>query len=755
MLKGSTRRWLLATTIFIASPALAQQVQPDESGATVVSEGGLEDIVVTARRRAEPLQQTPLAVSAVNADRLAEARVSQLAQVTTLAPSLYLSRDAVVSSRILAFIRGFGSKSSDPAVDPAVPITIDGIYQGMQIGTFINLFDVETVEVLRGPQGTLLGKNSPAGGLSIRTRRPSGRFAGMAQVDYGSYGDLQVRAYLDVPVAQDKLAATISYFRQRSDGYIRNTVFNDRRGGIYSQSLRLGLLATPNDDVTWYVSGQYDLDKGEDPSVRNISTTTRLVIPTANYSAAPAPISLTCVAPVSAGLCASGALPNQRRYTTMGSILPRRDNKNLSLVSDLAVDAGPISIASVTGYRRFLERSNQDIDGTQIGILDVFQRGNYKQLSQEGRISSNDGGGLDLDGKLNWLVGAYYFYFDYDRTINQIALGTAGKNNQQQTTNSYALFAHAEYKLTEQLIASAGMRKTWDHKRHNSRSVNFFRGLDTRVVESASWSNFSIDATLEYHLTSDKMIFARYAEGYRGGGFTGVPATAALAAKVDPETVTSYEGGIKMDFFNRRARLNIATYIAKYKDLQRSISVSTPFPPFYVQLPKNIAAATTKGFEVEAQLRPVQPLTIRGSIGYVDAKYTSYVANLTTVQANGETDNSALKFPFISKWTASLGITYDVSLNDLGKLVLAGDYAYRSRYNMTDQSYDFAEQKGYGLLSASITWTDASDRFSLSVYGKNLTDKYHLEEADAVGGLTTWVAEGSPRTYGISAGFKF
>lgn len=758
------KRHLLASICAVAtagSPALAQADISKEAGAVEESSTGLRDIVVTARRRAEPLQQTPLAVSAIDSVRLDEANVSQLADMTSLAPSLYLSRDTVVSSRLLAFIRGFGNKSSDPAAEPAVALTIDGVYQASQIGTFINLFDVEAVEVLRGPQGTLLGKNAPAGGLSIRTRRPSMNFGGMAQVDYGSYGDFQVRSYIDVPIAEDRLAATISYFRERSDGYIRNRVTGNRRGGIFTQSMRLGILAKPNDDLTWYISSQYDTDKGEDPGPRNITTRDPLVIPTADYSGTAAPISTTCRSPFSSALCAPGGiLPNLDRYTTDATEVPRRNHRNFSVTSDLNMEAGAVSLASVTGYRKFQERANQDIDGTPLDILNFDSGpaglfGNYRQFSQEFRVASTEGGGLDMNNRLRWLLGAYYLWFDYDRSRYQTALGGDGQDNQKQTSNSFALFGHVEFDVTDAFIISAGARQTWDRKDHESCSASCFRGSDVLVSQRDSWKNFSIDATAEYHLSRDKMLFVRYAEGYRGGGFAGVPATARLASTVGSETVKSYEAGIKADFWDRRARLNITGFKADYSGLQRAISQATTFPPFYVQIPRNIAAATTEGFEVEAQLRPIPALTLRGSVGYIDAHYTSYRGDLTGAANNAVTDNSALKFPYISKWTGSAGFTYRADLGSAGTLAFVGDYAYRSRYNTTDQTYAFADQPGFGLISGSITWKDASDTFMLSVYGKNLADKYYIEEADAVGGLTTFVSEGAPRTFGISAGVKF
>ena len=749
----------IAFAVFSASMLAAVQVhaQSATGGAAprATSEDvGLTDIIVTARRRSEPLQATPLAVSAVNPTRLSETHASTVADISTMAPSLNLSRNATNPSTFFPFLRGFGSKSSDPASEPTVPLIIDGIYQAQIIGNYLNLFDVEVVEVLRGPQGTLLGKNTPAGSINIRTRRPAEEFGGMVQADYGSFNDYQIRSYINIPIVKDKLLSTVSYFREGSDGYFRNIATGERAGGIRTQSIRLGLLFKPTDYLNWYVTAGYDIDKGQDASVRNVSDTTPLRIPTARYVASQPPVTLTCTNAYSRALCGT-SLPNTAPYTTQGQTQPRRNTRVVNITSDLSVDAGAVSLASVTGYRKLEERNWVDIDGTQLDILTAHFIGNYQQFSQEFRISSNDGGGLDLNGRLKWLLGAYYFHFNYDRFNDQKSLGGFASTFQEGVTDSYALFGHVEYSLTEKLVISGGLRQTWDQKTHNSLSTRALLGIDPEVVQSASWNNLSVDGTIEYHFTKDQMIYARYAEGYRGGAFTGVPSTLAAVAVVDPETVKSYEVGSKSDFFDHRLRLNLSAFLTKYKNLQRTITQPINAAPFFVQKPVNIATATTKGIEAEVLIRPVAALTLRGTVGYLDARYTSFFAELTGVGANGPTDNTGLKFPYVSKWTASGGFTYEMGLGAFGKAALSADYSFRSTFNVTDLNYAFAWQKSYGLLSSNLTWTDAKDRFSLSVYGRNLTNKQYIDGGDAVGGLTTYLSEAPPRSWGVSAGFKF
>lgn len=751
---------LIGVALPATASAAGQQTaqKPATSDQAVADDGGVEEIVVTARLRAEPLQQTPLAISAISPQRLAEARVRDISDLTSLAPSLTLVRDAAVASRVIPFMRGFGNRASDPAADPAIAIAIDGFYAGAQIGTFINLFDVEGVEVLRGPQGTLLGRNSPSGALLIRTRRPKPEFGGMAQVDYGSYNNFEIRGYVDVPLGSDKVSGTISYFRAKSDGFTRNLVTGTRVGGAETQSFRVGLLAEPTDRVSLYLTAQYDSDKGEDSSTRNVSDFVPLRIPTANYTVSSPPLSRTCQAPFAALVCANGLLPNRQYNTTYGTLSPKRDSWGYNVTSDASIDGDAVNFKWISGLRYYREFGRQDIDGTQQAILDITFDGRYRTVQQEVRLSSMDSGPLSMDGRLNWLVGAFYFNFDYDRTALQVALNNPAKNNQHQQTNSYALFGHIEYKITDQFIASFGARQTWDRKNHDSRSATFYAtngASDKDVIQSAAWKNFSVDATVEYRFDQHKMIFGRYSEGYRGGGFAGVPSSAAAAAQVKPETVQSYEIGLKTEFFDRRLQFNVTGYIAKYSDLQRIITSSTPLPPFLVQIPRNVASATTKGFEIEATARPIDALALRLGVGYVQPRYTSYIANLTGVAGNGPSDNRALTFPYISDWTVSVGGAYTAALGKAGSLRFNVDYDYRSKFNTTDQSYAFSKQPGYGLVNAGITWRDAADRLNLSVYGKNLSDTHYIDGGDATGGVTSFVQDGPPRTFGVSAGLKF
>lgn len=238
---------LMSAGTLWAMPATAQVQAPDVTDASAAlaeqDSGGLRDIIVTARRREESSQQTPLAVSAVDAAMLERANVTNIVDIKALAPNLMLEKNAANPAAIFAYLRGFGTKTSDPAVEPALSVNIDGIYLGSNFAGVINLFDVETVEVMRGPQGTLFGKNSPAGAINVRTRRPKNEFGGLVEASYGRFEDFQLRGYIDVPIVSDKLLATLSYARQTSDGYIRNVTLGRNVGGANVQSIRSAILA--------------------------------------------------------------------------------------------------------------------------------------------------------------------------------------------------------------------------------------------------------------------------------------------------------------------------------------------------------------------------------------------------------------------------------------------------------------------------------------------------------------------------------
>jgi len=802
---------LFATTS-LASPAFAQPgpasdsvqgqagpVQPEPQRAAGATADDEQEIVVEARRRRESVQDVPLALSAVSQARLDEAHVTNIADISQLVPSVSLSRNTSNPSSLFPFIRGFGTKSTDPAAEPPIALTIDGIYMGALIGAFVNLADVEAVEVARGPQGTLLGKNAPAGAVSIRTRRPGRTLGGRVDATYGSWQDFQLSGSVDIPLVADHLFSTISIFRERSDGYVRDIFTGEDVNGIAIDSVRVGLLADLG-NLTWYVQGTYTHDGGENAGDRNISDFTPLRIPTATYcpftqpnsggfpgqttcainpatgvafpGSAP-PVTTTCVNAYSRDFCTTGRtingqlirVPNNQRYTTQSADLPNRDTWNVIVASNLEFDAGPVTIASVTGWREFRERVSTDIDGLPVPVIDSFYDGHYRQWSQELRLASSSGGGLDMGGRLNWLIGTYFFNFDYDRYNNQTTLGAPAFNFQQGITNSYALFAHAELEVVDNLTISGGVRQTWDRKTHSSCAARCLLGFtvagnpalqfDPTFSQRENWDNLSYDATVQYDFTPDNMVFLRYATGYRGGGFIGVPANAAAVGIFDPETVKAWEFGTRNDFFGRRLRVNVNVFRSDFDDLQRTITEAIALPPFFLQITRNIAGARFQGVEVETVVRPFNGLTLRGNLGYLDAKYTSFTANLTGNLNNPTTDNTGLRIPYTSKWTIQLGATYVAHLGSAGSLTFSADWAYRSRFNTTDLNFAFAEQSGVGLLSGTITWRDQSERFSISVSGRNLTDRFYIDGGDAIGNLSTYVSDGPPRSFAVSAGVRF
>lgn len=750
---------LMGAGVILTSPALSQvdnQAPSDiRSDTNEQSSVGLTDIIVTARRRAESAQQTPLAVSAVDAQALERANVSNITDIKALAPNLMIEKNGSNPSAIFAYLRGFGTKTSDPAVEPALSVNIDGIYLGSNFAGVINLFDVEAVEVMRGPQGTLFGKNSPAGAINVRTRRPKSTLGGMIETSYGRFEDFQVRGYVDLPIISDKLLATLSYSRHTSDGHIRNVTLGRNVAGAHMQSLRGALLARPSESVEWYVSAQYDRDRTESSANRSVTTNDpeQLRIPTAIYSTPGGVprLGTLCTRPASAAACVS---PVAGPYTTRSNQTPVRNRgTTFAITSDLSVEAEAVSFAALTGYRRNKQFNPLDVDGSEYTHTHALTNQTDNQFSQEIRMSSNKGGGLDLDGKLNWLLGAYYYQYEYDREQTFNVVSTRQNDG---TTKSLALFAHAEYSLTDKLIVSGGVRKTWDKKRHAFVIIGTFPGGPS-YAERQSWDNLSFDATVEYHFTPDQMIFARFAQGYRGGGFLGDPTSPLRTNVYNPETVNSYEAGLKADFFDRRARINLTGFISKYEDLQRQLVVPDPANPAvgFTQQTRNIASATVKGVELEAKARPIPELSLRATGGYLDAGYDSFFANVTGNGADPVTDNAPLRFPYTSKWTVAVGASYEHELSSAGSLELNVDYAWRSSYNLSNLNEPFAQQPGYGLLSSSITWRDAIEGLSLSVYGQNLTNKRYLAFADTSGGIGAIIAEAPPRTWGVSAGFRF
>lgn len=728
--------FLTLGTAMTSMPALAQTATDTAPAAA----SGLDDIVVTARKRSESAQSVPLALTAIGEAALDRAKVTNLTDIQTLAPNVRIAQGAASQSVAAIYIRGFGANTNDPAADPAIAVNIDGVYQPTTVGTLLDAFDIDRIEVLRGPQNTLLGKNSPAGAINIYTKRPTGDLSGKVQLDYGRFNRFEARGLLNVPIIEGILAAKVSFLVKRGGNYIENVAFpgRDKLGGSKVFAGRVGVLFTPNDQVDWYVTGSAVRDRSPQQGLRSISDNVSYL-----------PFQPTPVACSVFNYC--NATPN--RFTTGADFDGRPTLDSRDVTSTFTWKPDGVTFTSITAYKYLDVNGLSDVDGTPFPIFSAINNDIVsKTLSQEMRLASSKGGPLTFGDRVEWLVGAYFLHQKYDANRALVVMGNGPfLDNQRGRTRSIAIFGTGTLHLTSAWDVTVGLRQTWDSKAHNFVSTGFPES--TRVFEWASFKNFSKEVGTQYKIDSTKLLYARYAEGYRGGGFVGVPSAPADATTFFPETSKSYELGLKSEFLDRKLRVNISLFETDFKNLQRSISIPSNTGSGLAQVTQNAANAKTRGGEVEIMAVPVRALTLTANFAYLHARYSTYTADI--VGDGVQRDLSGFRFPFSPKFSMQLGASYRIEVADRDAIRLSADYDYRTSQSLNVIDTPSANQAAYGLVNASIGYELNDGRYSLTAYGRNILNKKYYATFEPAGNLSSIVLDGRPAEWGLTLAAKF
>ncbi|MFL0670228.1 MAG: TonB-dependent receptor [Erythrobacter sp.] len=741
---------LMATT---AVPAFAQDAAAEDASQDAGAPVG--DIIVTAERRASKLQETPLAVTAVSGETLAAAGVAVINDLAATVPNLTATTGPQGSADANFFVRGVGQFDFIITNDPGVGLYVDGVYLGRTIGAMLDSGDIERVEVLRGPQGTLFGRNTLGGAINIVSRQPDPRaFSGSASVLYGSRERIELTGSINAPIGEDS-ALRISGFLRQQDGFAANAVTGDlfgatdRYGG--RAQLRLGLAS----NLTVDLSADYSLDRSNPaPSV------TRAILP----------------APFFPPAAVNDLFDPANFYRIFASNSPEARNETFGFSGTITWEVGNATVKSITAYRELDSFSTSDPDGTRFRLYDQEVTTRQNQFSQELQIA-----GDALGGKLNYLLGGYYFAEEAEQVLDLCfapisspvaapfaACNTWTQGNAQET-RSTAIFGQARYELLDGLSVTLGGRYTWDTKDIVSNQFFDFRqqavgpgavfgfGLPptllgqritlpivTDLPGSVSFEQFTPKVGVEYKASGDAFLFASYSKGFRAGGFNGrLIRPQANVPTYAPDTNDTFEFGFKTDWLDRRLRVNGTLFYSQYNDIQQTIV--DPQVQFRVA---NAGDATLKGFELETVIVPADGFRIDAAIGYTDSEFTNVPAAVGPINGN--------RLPFAPEWTVSLAAQYDIATS-IGTFTPRVDYRLQSEVFFTAFNLPLERQESYGLLNARLGWTDADKRFTVAVFAQNLTDEQYFtfgQDALATQGVA-YSYLGRPREFGISAGVNF
>lgn len=733
----------------ISAPALAQDA-PAAEAATVDS----NEIIVSARRRSETLQDTPVAITAVNAAMIEDKAAINIGDLMGTAPNLIITNQSSGAAAANLSIRGLTYADVEKSAEPTVGVVVDGVFIGTSTGQFFDFFDIEQIEVLRGPQGTLFGRNTIGGVISIRRSRPTGKLGVKAEVSYGRFDTLATRTVVNVPLG-DNLALKGFYFHNESDGWYRQAQDGRRRGGSNNENFGLSLLATPTDNFEALLTLEKQVQKF-DPVLSNLSKTGELFC---GFEPA-----VECNRNTTSDLYTVFGEPNAGRYSAPAATL------------ELNLDAGDVKLTSVTGYRESKEAQTQDFDASSTDLYYAYRGQKYDQFSQELRAAGN------LTPKFDYVVGAYYFRSNYDLDQSTRVFGFSpgvdprvfDKNPQhvEGSTRSVALFGDFNWAFADKFRLSFGGRFTRDKKALS----NAFGGVQIGQG-SDSFKKFTPKIGVDFRPNEDVMVYASWSRGYRSGGFSPRAGSALSASRAyGPETVDSYEIGSKFNLLDNMLQINLAGFVSKYKDLQQNNNIfCASCATRNETVTSNVGSATIKGIEGDFTFKPAQGLALTGAIGLLDSKFKGFI-----VGGISPVTGAVIPFDFSNndliynpKMTASLGANYTVPTS-FGEIVGNVGYRFIDRY---DQQISIAGLTGntttgtaivtgndprvrtdkQNLLDASLT-----TRFNLgeleahlTAFGRNLLNDRGTTHGFTVGGLFSFGTGREPRSYGLTLGIKY
>ena len=787
------KRQALGATVALTLSAASLLAAPRALAANAAADTGLDEVVVTARRREESLEKVPVSATVLTAKNLEAQGVRDASDLARFVPNLTFDQgtgNTGGSANAQIFIRGVGQQDFLFTTDPGVGIYIDGVYFPRALGSILDLLDVERVEVLRGPQGTLFGKNTIGGAINIISRAPANEFS--AEID-GTLGNLhrrEIRAVVDVPIVDDRLAAKVAFLRRTRDGITERDA-GDPLGNINRDAAQGVLRWKASDSLTVTLSGDY---------TRLRETSTNLHMVAAN-AAAPVPALWNLlVALPQFGEAWGPRFLTDNPFSNHDTGL---DVSNLDLKGASALvnwDTEPVAVKFIAAWRSQDAFFATDVDHSPLPYLEQTVTDTYEMNSQELQLS-----GKAIDGRLDWLAGAFrmgeHGHDDYEfpfapglfdalsglpapliplapyptgaggqplfqcptapvgfpcaggagNPLN-VALDVDQMRDNRIVFASYAAFLHGTYRLTDKLSVTAGARYSRDDKRLDAFGLR--RGSNTVSIppmsESRSWNAFTPKGSVEYQWTDGIMSYASVSKGFKSGGFNGrALSPEEVAQTFGPEKTVAYEIGLKSILFERRLSLNIAAYFTDYTDIQLT-SVGASPQGTVIAVVENAGKAHIKGLEFEALAKPLAGLELNLGVGLTDAQYTELNPGVTDVTLSSH-------FVKTPKWSVDTGAQYRFALNSRLNALMRTDFSYRSRIYQTPNNIELLTTGGTGLLSARLGVETADTHWRISLFGSNLADRrYTVNGLEALSSLgVADVSYGQPREYGVEVVWRY
>jgi iron complex outermembrane recepter protein len=776
MIRAASLASIAVSGVAVTAPVMAQ----DEAAS---AESG-DEIIVTARRREENLLDVPIAVSAFSGEALELRGALDLTDIGNITPNTTLETSRGSNSTLSAFIRGIGQQDPVSGFEPGVGIYLDDVYLNRPQAAVLDIYDVERIEVLRGPQGTLYGRNTIGGAVKYVTKRLPQEFALSARATVGTYDQADGVVTVSAPVGEIvRVGGSVARLSRGGFGDNLTTGLENYNKDVWAArgTLELGGYGAP---VSVRISGDYSRDKSD---------------PRGGHRIIP-------------GLL-SGAPVLDNVFDTRGGLVdPKQDIEAYGLAMNISVDlSDTLTLRSISAWRK--DDTLTPIDFDALPAADVDVPGGYfnEQVSQEVQL-------LVDAGPFSGMVGAYYLDATAD-TLFDVRLfttlsGLTAFTNAAVDTETYAVFGDFTYDLSDQLSLSVGGRYTWDKRTANILRQNYLGGgspffggagvafgaASTNFSGQRDFKKFTPRVSLSFKPTPDDNIYASFSQGFKGGGFDprGVGANApdlngngirgendevAAFLSFRPESVDSYEVGYKGNAFDGGLTYALAGFYADYTDVQipGSVACIVSGLPSFCGVTSNAGKATFKGVELEFNARLGESvandgdrLNLLGAVGYIDAQFDQYISNIASVPTDVAAFRDVQNTP---AWTASATLAYMTPIG-AGRLNLGTTISYRSSTTQFEIPNPYIDQSGYALVDASLVYTAPDDRWSIGLYGKNLFDKeyktsgYSFIAGNATTGVpilggnglpvaslgregTLTAFYGNPRQVFLTAGVKF
>lgn len=779
VISGTARSRLLASTMLLAVPAFGSASEENRR-----ADRPIEEIVITAQKRQTNLYETPGSISALTSEDIALRNIDSVEEISHLAPSVNFSQ---FQSYAQVTVRGIGTDIASAYAEPGVALHVDGVYRGGLISSASLLFDVERIEILRGPQGTLYGRNATGGNINVISNTPGDTFSADISQAVGNFGMARTEASLDAPVS-DRASVRVAVLYEDRDNYRDNRVANAELNDNETRAGRAALRLEPNDALEVVLTADWiDMDLGG--PVWQLTEYN----PLGPNFLSPANPGGALALPGSCGPVSCETAFNLQFPTPAGPPLTdtedvRHDTvskftgEQKSLSANISYDIGDVTVRSVTGYFDSDRDDLLDNDATELDFLVQGLDAEYDEISQEINISN-----ANSDSRLQWIAGLYYYEQQYESlstfafpaiqrfveagaglaTIGQPfppgVLATLGPRADgsasaipfvdwrfDQDTESTAVFGQTTFGLTDRLSATIGLRRTWDEK--SARQSVFSNGLSpvtcTDLEQDEDWSRTTGTAGLDMRINEGTLVYATFSKGYKSGGFN----NATCGNQFDPEDIDAYEVGIKSSLAEDRVQLNAAVFQSDYDDYQGKVFINNS------TVIQNAAAADIWGVELEWLAVLGNSWRLFGNASYLDSEFQEYLG-LNPLGAPGVLEDfSGNSLPRSPEWQINAGLEYTYALPNGSDLIFVLDYSYTDEQNFSDADLPQSFQDSYSITDARIVWhhyRDSGARVSIQGFVTNLTDEEYANALVPTGIIGNTVANyGPPRAYGIVLSYE-